>query len=41
METDSDRTLATLMKGFCLFLSKEELEPDIKTHYMSFIVYGI
>lgn len=45
-KTDSDRriwtiSLATLMKGFYKFFSEEELEPDIKTHCMSFIVYCI
>lgn len=43
--TDSDRTRAissaTLMKGFHQFLHEEQLEPDIKTHRMSFIVYCI
>lgn len=45
MAMDSDRTrtisLAALMKGFYQFLREEELEPDIKTHCMSFIVYCI
>lgn len=44
-ETESDRTrtvsLATLMKGFYQVLSVLGLEPDIKTHCMSFIAYGI
>lgn len=45
IQPESDKTgtisLATLMKGFYQVLSEEQLEPDIKTHCMSFLVYCI
>lgn len=45
IQLESDKTgtisLAALMKGFYQVLSEEQLEPDIKTHCMSFLVYCI